>query len=225
MKKKKKETKIDKATAITTEPCGTADQMASCGHKHYAAMQKSQSWASVPTDVQQAGLDLDTASGNVETNVTLVTNLAAQLDAARANGLILLRRWASKKRACLTKVTDYADGSKDIVLGLGFGVLTSQAVPPAGVPENLRDKHSKVHGEAHGQWNKPLHKHDFMVQHATEPSNPATYSTPVVVSKTTFKLAGQIPGATVYLRVLTIDPKLPTGQSEFTAWVPVMVGA
>ena len=56
-------------------------------------------------------------------------------------------------------------------------------------------------------------------------TNPATIVGPIVVGTTVFKLPGQTPGAIVYVRVLTIDPKLPTGQSEYTPWVAVMVGA
>ena len=226
MKKKKKDLKkIDKAVAVITDPCSTPAQMADCGHKRLAAMQKSPLWATLPADVQQGGIDLDTASTNIEENDALIVTLLAQVDTARANHLILLRRWVGKKRACLTKVTDYADGSKDTVINLGFAVFVSQPLPPSGVPENLRDKHSKVHGEAHGQWDRGLTDHDYMVQHATDPTNPATHSTPVAVSKVTFKLSAQIPGALVYLRVLAIDPKLPTGQSDYTTWVPVMAGA
>jgi hypothetical protein len=40
-----------------------------------------------------------------------------------------------------------------------------------------------------------------------------------------FELAGQTPGATIHFRVLALDPSLPTGQTEYTPWVPVMVSS
>ena len=223
-KKKKDQKKIDKAVAVITDACSTPAEMADCGHKHLTAMQKSSLWATLPADVQQAGVDLDVASTNIEANDALIAGLLAKVDAARTNHPILIRRWIGKKRACLTKVTDHADGSKDTVVNLGFDVFVTQPLPPSGVPQNLRDKHSKVHGEAHAKWDRAPTDHDYMVQHATDPSNPTTYSAPVVVSKVTFKLPGQVPGATIHLRVLAIDPKLPTGQSDYTAWVPLLVG-
>jgi hypothetical protein len=222
----KSKSKIDRAIAVTTQPCGTATEKYNCGHNHVAVMKNSPSWATA-TDVQKAGGDWDAASTNLEASTSLIADLQAQLDKARANQAIMIRRWAVMKRACLDAVTAYCDGSRDLVLAFGLGVLTHEVFPPAGVPLNLRHKHSKVHGVASATWDPASPKHVLlhMVQYAADPANPATYSAPIPVSRTTFKLAAQTPGAMVHVRVATIDPKLPTGQSDYTAWVPVMVGA
>jgi hypothetical protein len=82
-----------------------------------------------------------------------------------------------------------------------------------------------VHGEASVTWDIAPGRRGYMVQWATNPADATTYATPVAVSKTTFKLAGQTPGAVIHIRVLTIDPKLPSGQSPYTDWVSAIVGA
>jgi hypothetical protein len=62
-----------------------------------------------------------------------------------------------------------------------------------------------------------------MVQHATDPANPSTYSTPQSSSKASFVLHGLPPTTTVHFRVLALDPRLPTGQTDFCGWLAVMV--
>jgi hypothetical protein len=60
-----------------------------------------------------------------------------------------------------------------------------------------------------------------MVQYTTNLADPATFAAPVLSSKASFKLSGQAPGATIHFRV---QAKLPGGKTDWTAWVPVIVG-
>lgn len=61
------------------------------------------------------------------------------------------------------------------------------------------------------------------MQTATNPADPATYSEPVMVSKSKITFANKPPGSTIDVRVLTLDAKQPTGKSEYTPWVSVIV--
>jgi hypothetical protein len=61
--------------------------------------------------------------------------------------------------------------------------------------------------------------------YATNVADATTYSQPMVCSKRSFKLPLQTPGTAISLRVMALDPALPTGQTNWSAWVPNLVSA
>ena len=67
------------------------------------------------------------------------------------------------------------------------------------------------------------YRHTYQVQWCTNTADAATYATPMAWNRKVFKLAGQATGATLWFRVRTLDPKLPAGQTDWTAWVPITV--
>ena len=139
----------------------------------------------------------------------------------RSNEPVLLRRWRTKRRAIFTAVHLSTDGSADKVTGLACNVLGHNPAAPGAVPENLRDAHATARGTAEARWD--TNHHEYLVQTCTNPADAATFADPVHVSRAKLKLANQTPGATLHVRVLTLDAKLPGGKSEYTAWVPVIV--
>jgi hypothetical protein len=218
-----KKKKADRATAIPTETMVTRKQKIEGGQKQIAAMLASADIGQAPEVKAKAG-DWSAVIDAWETNGTQIAAHELQIQLLRANEPVFARRWDTKKRAAFSAVTDYSDGSIDTVKGFGCGVLGHAPLPPADVPQNLHDGVSKKKGTALAVWDTVKSKHDFMVQYATNPADPATHADPVLSSKAQFKLAGQTQGATLHFRVQALDPKLPGGKTDWTAWVPVIVG-
>jgi hypothetical protein len=137
----------------------------------------------------------------------------------------VLRRWEVRRRGVLNAVNATCDGSKDMVQGFGLGVVGRTPSPPAVVPEGLRGKRSKAVGTATAVWTTRRGHRGFLVQYTTNPANPDAFSAPIASAKAKFELTGQTPGATIYFRVLALDPSLPTGQTDYTSWVAVTVSS
>jgi hypothetical protein len=149
-------------------------------------------------------------------------DLAATM--ARTEQAACLLRWGIRKRALLNAARLSCDGSAPKMKAFGFGVLDPQEAPLAVVPQHLRPRKRKVAGVAAVVWDVQLGEPTFMVQHATDPNDPATYSAPAPSSKASFKLLGQTPGATIHFRVYAIDPRLPAGRTDDSAWLAILVG-
>jgi len=223
MASKKTKKKADHATAVPAVAMVTPQQKIDGGRKQIDAIKASADFAKA-ADVEAKVNEWSDAIDKWQANGKQITGLLAQVETLRGNEPILARRCDTKKRAVFSAITDYSDGSIDVVQGFGCAVLGHQALPPASMPQNLHDRHSKTKGTAMVGWKTMHGKFDFQVQYATDPADPATHADPIMVSKSTFKLAGQVHEATLHFRVLTLDPKLPGGKSDWTPWVPVIVG-
>jgi len=70
-----------------------------------------------------------------------------------------------------------------------------------------------------GRW---VESPDVLTVH--NPADASTYQEPVHISRSRYTVTGQTPGATLNIRVQALDSKLPTGKSEWSAWVPIIVG-
>jgi hypothetical protein len=213
---------VNYATPVVTEVTTTTAEKVAATTTQYNAMKASPDWAAA-TDVQKAAGVWLQASTDLAANTVTVEALVKQLAAARAQEQILLRRWSAAHRGCISAVNTFCDGSKDKIQGFGFGVFARTARIPAGIPTQVEGKKSKVQGLAVVAWVSDGRRHEYQVQHCTNTADPTTFSAPVTVSKRTFKLAGQVQGATLHFRVLTLEPKLATGQTDWSAWVPVIV--
>ena len=73
-------------------------------------------------------------------------------------------------------------------------------------------------GEVEAIWAKGIAVHGFLVQRATDPSNPSTISGPFACTRPRFVLSDLPSGAVVHVRVAAIDPASP-GQSPWSAWI------
>lgn len=214
--------------AIPVMPEGTKASIATTkivsAYTLIAAMKGSPGWPAA-TGVQDATLAWETDTKALEANHQHIGDLLAELAAARANELTLLRRWGASKLGVTTAVRAYSDGSKDKVLSFHMSVAQKGPTLEATPVQELRGKRSKAQGEVGVAWKPQRAAHDYMVQHCTNPADPATYSTPTTCSKASFELTGQVPGATIHFRVVALDPNLPNGQTDYTPWVPVMVSS
>jgi hypothetical protein len=214
----------DLAVPILTQSAGSATEMVSAANTHIVTIKLSPDWATA-TDVQTATTAWETENTRLDEQNQLVAELENKLKTARSNQRALMRRWDVRKRGLLSAVDAACNGSKDKVQAFGFGVQQRTALPLAEVPEGLRGRRSKRVGTATAVWNAPRGHQGFIVQYATDLTNPATYSPLIMVSRGKFEVTGQTPGSKVYFRVLALEPSLPTGQTEFTPWVEVMVSA
>jgi hypothetical protein len=186
-------------------------------------MTNSAEWAKAKTTLQapaddwlKAAQDLGTANGEL-------TDLLKQVEIKRGLVNTLSVAWTTQKGVCLSGVKKYCAGSKDTCKNLGFAAFERNQRPPAPLPTNVHSKRVKTAGTLDVEWTCDGHRHQYQVQHATNPTDPSTYSSPVTVSRRRFRLPGQTPAATLQVRVMVLDPKLPDGHSDWTAWVPVTV--
>ena len=212
---------IDRATARFTEIMNTPAEKVLGAGVHIAAIKASPSWGQpTATDLQTATNAWATETATVAAGETLIASLEMQLATARSNQLGNLRRWGLRRQGVLSAVNVFCDGSKDTMKTLGVAVAEAAPHVDASVPVDLKSTKSKKTGIAGVRWyGTPLNRLGFVVQHATNPSDGTTYSAPIPCSKRSFHLVGQTPGATIWFRVLAVDPAMPGGQTAWTAWV------
>jgi hypothetical protein len=218
---------IDRATARFTETMVTPAEKVVGAGTAIAAIKASPSWP-LPgaADIQTLVGFWTTETANLSTGETLIAALEKQLATARSNQLATLRRWGLRRQGVLNAINVFCDGSKDTMTT--FGVTVAGLVPHVGasVPVDLKSMKSKAPGIAGVKWyGTPENRAGFLVQHATNTADATTYSATVPSTKRSFKLPGQTPGATIYFRVLAVDPTLPGGQTAWTAWVAAVVSA
>jgi hypothetical protein len=212
-------TAINHALARFTEPMDTPAEKITGAGVHIAAIKASASWGTA-ADIQAAVKFWDGETENLTAGETLIASLEKQLAAARSTQDVNLRRWRMRRQGVLTAINVFCDGSRDTMLTFGVAVADPGAHVEAGVPVDLKSTKSAKSGVAGVAWyGTPENRNGFMVQHATDTADPATYSAPIPCSKRSFQLPGQTPGATIYFRVLAQDPTLPGGQTAWTAWV------
>jgi hypothetical protein len=111
------------------------------------------------------------------------------------------------------------NGSAEKVTGLALDVETRARLGALGAPADLAVNPGAGSGEVAASWLRGNARHGFVVQHATDAANPATYAPPMPWTKTRFTLGGLAPNATVSFRVAAIDPTSATGASPWSAWV------
>jgi hypothetical protein len=213
--------KIDHATPVAG-PSTTNAEKVTTTQTHFNAMKASPDWANAP-EVQKAAADWLVAANNLAQNDQDLQDLLKQVAAKRSAELLLLLTWTTQKEVCLAAVKKYCGGSSSKVQGFGYGVAGRTPHPPAVTPFNLLTKRAKVAGVATVLWTVDAHRHQYQVQWATDPTNAATYSPLHTVSRRRFQLTGQTTGAVLHFRVLVLDPKLPLGQSDWSAWVTAVV--
>jgi hypothetical protein len=184
-----------------------------------SAASKNPGWQQA-TDLQAVSKAWNQIADSIEGNASVVTGLRTQLKIAEAKQMGLRRAWRATKKQVLSTADVLCAGSADDLRAYGFDVLT-HGVPgqPVAVPDNLSTAPGKAGGEVSAKWPKGDAKHGFIVQHATDVANAATFSAPIPSTTCKFTLTGQTPATSVHFRVAAIDPSSPTGQTAWSAWV------
>jgi hypothetical protein len=168
-----------------------------------------------------------TENGNLDAQNKKITKLHQDLTRAEADRVTTVRRWGLRRAGVLHEVNVECDGSKEKVQSFNLPVIVfgTKTQLTTVVPENVHQAKSKKPTTPVVAWNANKRHHGYMVEYATDPANPATYSKPAMVKRARFALVGQTLGAVLHFRVLALDPALPLGQTDYSAWVAVTVGA
>jgi hypothetical protein len=214
---KTKKPPVDRAVATIKKAMGTDALKVSVTSTVAQAMAKSPDWATA-TDVQSAVNAWTTSAAAIDANAKVIAGLRSQLAVAEAKQNGLRRDWAAAKAHTLSAVTMLCGGSADRVKAFNLDVLSRSKRGPLEAPSDVTVSPGAALGTAVSSWSKGNASHGFLVQHATDPSNPATLSTPAANTKTSITLSGLTPGVGVSVRVAAIDPSSPTGQSPWGAW-------
>lgn len=209
---------VDRASATIKKVTNTDALKVSVARGIAQAMQQSPDWA-LATDVQAAAKVWIKNADGIEANAKVITDLRAQVKAAEAKQEGLRRDWLASKQQVISSVTVYCGGSADKVTGFNLDVVTRGPIGALDAPAGLAVNPGKVTGEVVSKWEKGVAGHGFLVQHATDPTNPATVSPPIASTRASFTLGGMPSSANVSLRVAAIDPASSTGQSPWSAWV------
>jgi hypothetical protein len=217
MSNKKGTAPIDKAVPTITKPKKTDVQKVSCTRTTTQAMQQSASWATA-TDVQGAVKAWNKNADDLEANTKTIAAIKEQLKAAEAKQRTIRRSWRASTQQVLSTVNVFCEGSADLVKGLGVEVRSRTAAGALDAPADLTLATGKEAGEVGFHWLKGKATHGFVVQHATDPNNAATYSAMVPCTKTRYTLDGQPSKSTVYGRVAAVDPTSPSGLGPWSVW-------
>ncbi len=223
MGKKTKVAPVDKAQPTIKQATTTDSQKVDVAHSTTASMAKSPLWATSP-DVQSAAKAWSKSADDLDANAKVIADLKNQLAAAEAKQRTLRRTWSACKRQVLSTVSLVCAGSADDVKGFSLEVMTRAAASMLPAVEGVTSTPGASAGQATIAWPRGLARHGFLVQHATDVANPATYSPQLPCTKTKYTLGGLAPsGSTVYFRVAAIDPHAPTGMSPWSAWISATV--
>jgi len=218
LSKKQKAKPVDTATPTLRKPKRTDGERIALARSTTAAMQASALWATAPA-LQQAAKLWGTVTDSIESNVTVIAGHRTALAAAEAAQRGLRRNWNDATRQVIAAAAIVCGGSADQVHALGFDVLTHAALGLLGAPVGLVTSLGTATGEAVFRWSRGDALHGFLVQHASDVTNPATVSAAVASTRSKFTLTGAPTGSVVHFRVAAIDPASPTGQTPWSDWI------
>jgi hypothetical protein len=215
---KTKKPPVDRAAARIRKPKRTDAERVSVTRSISQAMPQSPDWANA-TDLQAAVKVWSADADAIDTNGKLLVNLRGQVKTAEAKQLALRQNWVVSTAHVLSTATVLCGGSAERIQALSLDVDTRNKVGTLGVLAGLVVNPGTVTGEIVSAWTRGNAFHGFVVQHATDPANPATVSPPIPWTKHRFTLGGLAAKATMSFRVAAIDPTSPTGIGPWTDWV------
>jgi len=218
-KTKTKAKPAERATPTSKVVYTTDAEKVTCADGHISSMKASPSWATA-TDVQASATAWATVTASLTANDVVITGLREQLTDAVGVQVTLRGKWLAARKHVLSTVGVFCAGSVELIEGLGFEVLT-HAVQEITALTSIVTTPGSSAGEVDASWDETVNRHGFMLQHASDPANAATYSPFIPCTVGSFTLGGQVSAATVYFRVAAIDPSQPT---HLTAWSPWVAG-
>ncbi len=135
---------------------------------------------------------------------------------------VLAQTWSATAAHVFSSVDTLAGGDVETLQSLGFAPVVRGASAPLNVPAQITSLPGNLPGQAMVKWDPGVTEHHgYVVQHATDAANAATYSVPVVSTKRRYLLTGAPSASVMQFRVAAIDPSSPTGQSAWSNWVAV----
>jgi len=213
----------DRAEPTLKQATNTDAEKVNVAYATAASMAKSPLWPTA-TDVQSAAKAWTVSADDLGANAKIIADLRNQLKAAEAKQLQLRRKYRSCRKQVLSSVAVVCAGSASDVTGFSLDVITRTAAKPLDAMTGITTQPGANIGDATAKWLRGLARHGFIVQHATDTANAATYSPAIPCTHVTYtvKNAGAS-GSTVYLRVAAVDPTSPTGMSPWSAWIAATV--
>jgi len=219
MAKQTKAKAPQRAKPLFKSPRATDAQKVALTQSQATAIKASPDWNSAP-QVQAVVGTWTTAATAVAQNAAAVAGLVDQLKTLRLSHRVLLQQWAAQTKQVLSVIDVFCDGDVAKLHGFGFDAAVRNAPSALAVPTDLITHPGKLSGQAVVAWKiVGPRDHGFLVQHATDAANPATYSTPIASTKRKFTLIGAQPASVVHFRVAAIDPSSATGQTAWSDWV------
>jgi len=160
------------------------------------------------------------AADDIDANASVLSGLRAQLKLANAKQSVVRRAWKAARKQVYGTLDVQCAGSADDVKAYGFDpIVRVQAALPNATPGPIVTKAGTLSGEVVVSWPKGTARHGFLVQHATDAANAASYSVVIACTKTKLTIDGFTPGAHVFVRVAAVDPTEKLGQTAWTAWI------
>jgi len=220
-KKAKATPHVNRARPALNQPKRTDAEKVAATRTSTASMQVSPSWAAAP-DVQSAVVKWNTDANALEAKAQSAEKLRLQLATAMSDLRVLRRNWKASTSHVLSTVNVFSLGSVDAVKSFSLEVQSRTAPGAPVAPENLTIVRGAKPGEVLAKWKRGKALHGFVVQHATDATNQATYSVIVTSTKSKCTLGGLPPGSNVYVRVAAIDPN--EGEGPWSQWAAGTVG-
>lgn len=173
--------------------------------------------------VQAATQSLSDGVTALKANNDARAKAEAIIESCDKNEPVLLRRVSAQRRGLESAIEIFSDGSKDVVNSFKVTVQQKQEPPEAVTPQNFRAMKPTTHDRAGCRWDPTPGAHGYILQHATNPNDPATFSPEISLSQSKYWLLGLTPGTTVHFRALACDASLPNGRTAYTDWLAVLV--
>jgi len=214
---KSKAAHVDRARPQVRQATKTDTDKVKATQALQASMAASPDWAQA-SDVQGASQALGTHAAEMSANADAIRALLDQAKALEDKQRVSRRNWQSALRHLKSTVEVLCKGSGDMVKGFGFEVQSRAIRGPLAAPSGLALSKGVNNGEVRAEWLRGSARHGFVVQHATDPANQATYSVPVSSTRSRCTLGGLPPATLVYVRLAAVDPNAPDARSPWSDW-------
>jgi len=214
---KRKASHVDRAIPTLRQPKRNDVEKVQLTRTMSVSMAASPEWAQA-TDVQHVVTTLGKQADDLEANAKAIANLRQQVVNLETKQVSSRRDWSSTIKLLLGTVEVFCGGSVDRVKAFSLDVRhplsTGALAAPAGL-SLIKGKHA---GEVIAQWTRGNAHAGFVVQHATDTANPATYSAQSPCTKVKYTLGGLPSGSIVHFRVAAVDPRAPGDLSPWSEW-------
>jgi hypothetical protein len=186
------------------------------------AMQSSPDWSASPA-LQAVVKTWSVAATSIDTQVKMAAGLRAQLKNAMATLGSLRCDWQVAKEQVTSTATSVCAGSPDRVKALNLDVVVYARIGALGAPVGLAAVPGTGNGQVDLTWTKGDAIHGWLVQYATDPATPASFSATTPSTKRKITLSGLPHGVNLSFRIAAIDPASATGMSPWSAWITATV--
>ena len=209
---------VDRAMPTIRKPKSTDVTRVATTRSTTTAMKGSSLWSGSP-ELQAANTAWNSAADALEGNAKAISNLRSQLATLEASQRTLRVGWTAATKRMIGIATVVCQGSADNVHALGLDVFTHAAPGAVATPAGLTGKPGSLPGQALLAWHRGSAKHGFLVQHAADVANQATWSVLIPSTRAKYTFDGGQPQSTMHFRVASIDSTSSTGMSPWTDWI------